>query len=262
MSRMEGKVGIVTGAASGIGESSARLLVSEGARVVVADIQDEAGRALADELGDAAHYVHTDVTRESDLEAVVAQALERYGRLDFMFNNAGGFGGRGSITELSEEAFDSTVGLLLKSVFFGMKHAGRVLSEQRSGCILSTASIAGLIAGGGPHLYSTAKAAVIQLTRSVALELGEQNVRVNCICPGGVPTPFVLGAVGLGEDAKSGIEAAMAKTQPIPRAGSALDIARAALWLCSDDADYVTGQAITVDGGEATGQTWSKQYLK
>lgn len=262
MRRLEGKVGIVTGGASGIGEASVRLFVGEGARVVIADIQDQAGENLAVELGDGAIYAATDVTRESDVEGVVARALDNYGRLDFMFNNAGGFGGRGSITELSEEAFDATVGLLLKSVFFGMKHAGRVLAEQGSGCVLSTASIAGLIAGGGPHLYSTAKAAVIQLTRSVALELGEHNVRVNCICPGGVPTPFVLGAVGVGEEAKRGIEEAMTKTQPIPRAGSPMDIARAALWLCSDDADYITGQAITVDGGEATGRTWSKQYLK
>ena len=148
------------------------------------------------------------------------------------------------------------------AVMFGIKHAGRVMAPTHSGSIISTASIAGLQPGAGPHLYATAKAAVIFLTKSAALELGEQHVRVNALCPGGVATPLVLGAFGLGQDAVAGIRSAMAKTQAIPRAGEGLDIARAAVWLASDDADYVTGQAIAVDGGEGTGLAWAKQALK
>jgi NAD(P)-dependent dehydrogenase (short-subunit alcohol dehydrogenase family) len=179
-----------------------------------------------------------------------------------MVNNAGGFGQRGSVLELTGEGFDRTMGLLVKSVMFGMKHAGRVMVPRRSGSILSTASIAGLQPGQGPHLYATAKAAVVFLTKSVALELGEHNVRVNALCPGGVATPLVLGALGLGQEALASIRGAMAKTQAIPRPGDALDIARAAVWLACDDADYVTGQALAIDGAEGTGLAWSKQALK
>jgi NAD(P)-dependent dehydrogenase (short-subunit alcohol dehydrogenase family) len=152
--------------------------------------------------------------------------------------------------------------LLLKSVMFGIKHAGRVMTARRCGSIMSTASIAGIQPGAGPHLYATAKSAVVFLTKSAALELGESNVRVNCICPGGVATPMVLGMLGVGEEALPGLRDAMSKTQSIRRAGEALDIARAAAWLASDESDYVTGQAIAVDGGEGTGITWSKQALK
>jgi NAD(P)-dependent dehydrogenase (short-subunit alcohol dehydrogenase family) len=150
----------------------------------------------------------------------------------------------------------------LNGVFFGIKHAGRVLAAQGSGSILSTSSIAGATPGTGPHIYAAGKAAVIQLTRSVALELGERGVRVNCICPGGVTTPFVLTAANAPPEAMESIARAMDKMQPIPRAGIAMDIAQAAAWLCSDEACYVTGQALTVDGGEGLGKMWSKQVLK
>ena len=262
MGKLDGKVAVVTGGASGIGEGVVRHFVDEGARVVIADIQVEAGRSLAAELEGSAVFSQADVTREGDVAASVARAVDAFGRLDVMYNNAGGYGARGSILEIDEAGFDATAALLLKSVFFGMKHAGRILAEQGSGTILSTASIAGLSAGAGPHLYSTFKASVIQLTKSVAIELGEKGVRVNCICPGGVVTPLVLGSVDGGEEAVQGVRAYMSKTQPIGRPGEPLDVARAAAWLASDDADYVTGQAVAVDGGESLGRRWSKQLLK
>ena len=261
MGRLEDKVAVITGAASGIGEAAARLFVEEGARVVVADIQTGEGEALAAELGSAAAFVRTDVTREDDVAGAVEFARSEFGRLDVMYNNAGGFGARGSVTEITSDGFDATVALLLRSVFYGLKHAGRVFAEQGHGVVLSTASIAGLQPGAGPHLYAMCKSAVVFLTKSAALELGERGVRVNCICPGGVVTPLVLEAAGLDEDALPLIEAGMATRQPIERAGMPIDIARAALWLASDDADYVTGHALTVDGGEATGIKFSKQPM-
>jgi NAD(P)-dependent dehydrogenase (short-subunit alcohol dehydrogenase family) len=262
MESLTGKVAVITGGASGIGEAVVRHFVEEGAAVVIADIQDEAGANLADQLGPRVVFQHTDVTCEEDVANVVDRAIREFGRLDCMYNNAGGFGARGSILEIDEDGFDRTAALLLKSVFFGMKHAGAVLVAQGSGTILSTASIAGLSTGDGPHLYRTMKAAVIQLTKTVALELGESHVRVNCICPGGVATPLVFGVIGDDDETKKGIKRAMAKTQPVPRAGEGRDIAQAAAWLASDAADYVTGQAITVDGGESLGPRWSEQFVK
>ena len=261
MGRLSGKAAVVTGGASGIGRAIIETFTAEGARVVLADIQEEAGAAVAAGM-DGAVFQRTDVTREGDVEAAVARCVKEFGAIDVMVNNAGGLGERGSILELTSEGFDRTIALLVKSVLFGMKHAGRAMVPHRSGCILSTASIAGLQPGAGPHLYATAKSAVVFLTKSAALELGEHHVRVNALCPGGIATPLVLGALGLGQDAVAGVRGAMAKTQAIPRAGEGTDIARAAAWLASDDADYVTGQAIAVDGAEGTGPAWSKQALK
>ena len=261
MGKLSGKTAVVTGGASGIGRGIVEHFVAEGAKVVVADIQEELGAALAARMSGVV-YQRTDVTCEADIEAVVACAVSQFGTLDVMVNNAGGIGARGSILELTGEGFDRTMGLLLKSVMFGIKHAGRVMKARKRGSIISTASIAGLQPGAGPHLYATAKAGVVFLTKSAALELGESDIRVNCICPGGVATPMVLGMLGVGDDALPGLRDAMSKTQAIRRAGDALDIARAAAWLACDESDYVTGQAIAVDGGEGTGITWSRQAMK
>lgn len=262
MGKLDDKVAVITGGASGIGATSAEHFVHEGARVVVADVQEEEGRALVKSLGEAAVFVRTDVSREQDVQAAVELALSRFGRLDIMYNNAGILGPKGSICECPAEGLAAAMAVNLNGVFFGMKHAGRVLVEQGSGSILSTASIAGTTSGAGPHVYSTTKAAVIHLTRSVALELSERGVRVNCICPGGVITPFILAAAGAPPEAMEGFKEAMGQTQPIARAGMSIDIARTAAWLCSEEGDYITGQAITVDGGESLGTLWSKQYLK
>lgn len=256
--KLDGKVAVITGGASGIGAATVRLFVAEGARVVVADILEERGRALAAELGTAAAFAATDVSNEAQVEAAIALAVSRFGRLDCMFNNAGYAGVTGTIDVTDMAAYDATMGVLLRGVVVGMKHAALVLKQQRSGSILSTASIAGLQAGYGPHAYSAAKAAIIQLTRTVAVELGEHGVRVNCICPGAIATPLPGKSLGLSIDAAdasiASLEATYATMQPIRRAGKPEDIARAALWLASDDAAFVTGQAIVVDGGLTGGR--------
>ena len=259
MGRLEGKVAVITGGASGIGEASVRLFAAEGAEVVVADVQDERGGRLASELG--VEYVHVDVTREDDVEAAVSHAVDVYGRLDCMFNNAGIAGAVGPIESVTAEAFDRTVAVLLRGVFLGVKHAAPVMRAQGGGSIINTASVAAVRTGYGNHVYSAAKAGVVQLTRSVAMELGEDNVRVNCVLPGFIPTPMIARARGvpLGEaDGKLGvITEAFRDAQPIRRPGHPDDIAKAALWLASDDSGFVNGHALVVDGGVSGGRMWS-----
>jgi NAD(P)-dependent dehydrogenase (short-subunit alcohol dehydrogenase family) len=258
MGRLDGKVAIVTGGASGIGEATVRLFHAEGARVVAADVQDARGKRLAEELGAGAVYQHADVSQEAEVKALVDLAVGELGRLDCLFNNAGFVGARGPIDTIPVDEFDVTFGVLLRGVFLGMKHAAPVMKRQGSGSIISTASVAGLQAGFGPHPYSAAKAAVVQLTRTVATELGESGVRVNCICPGGIATPLLASAFGEGEAALGTLRSVLAMAQPIRRAGLPEDIARAALWLASDDASFVNGQAIVVDGGLTSGRPWSQ----
>lgn len=259
MGRLEGKVAVITGGASGIGEASVRLFAAEGAEVVVADVQDERGGRLASELG--VEYVHVDVTREDDVEAAVSHAVDVFGRLDCMFNNAGIAGAVGPIESVTAEAFDRTVAVLLRGVFLGIKHAAPVMRAQGGGSIINTASVAAVRTGYGNHVYSAAKAGVVQLTRSVAMELGEDNVRVNCVLPGFIPTPMIARARGvpLGEaDGKLGvITEAFRDAQPIRRPGHPDDIAKAALWLASDDSGFVNGHALVVDGGVSGGRMWS-----
>jgi len=261
MGKLDGKVAVITGGASGIGEASARLFVEQGARVLIADIQDDRGQRLAEELGSSATYLHTDVTQEADVKAAVDGALQAFGRLDCMFNNAGISGAGGPIDEIPAEGFDTAMAVLLRGVFLGMKHAAPIMKRQGSGSIISTASIAGLRAVDSTHVYAAAKAAVIHLTRSVAMELGESGVRVNCICPGWIATPLFGRGFGLSpQDAEQTVEsvkAPLARFQPIKRAGLPEDIAQAALWLASDDSSFVNGHALVVDGGISGGRMWS-----
>ena len=259
MGRLDGKVALITGASSGIGRASARHFIEEGAKVVLADIQDEAGQKLAAELGERAAYVHADVSSETDVRSMIEFAVGRHGRLDCLFNNAG-FGGEGAaIHELDTgELFDRTVGVLFKGALLGMKHAAPVLREQRSGCILATASVAGITAGYGGHVYTAMKAAVINLTRAVAVELGPFGVRVNAICPGGIATPIFFGGgealePGQEEAALQQLRGYLGRAQPIPRAGEPLDIAHLAAFLAGDEATFISGQAIVVDGALLAG---------
>jgi len=258
MGKLDGRVAIVTGGASGIGEATVKLFHAEGARVVAADVQDARGKRLAEELGAGVVYQHADVSQEADVKALVDRVVGEFGRLDCLFNNAGFVGARGPIDTIPVDEFDLTLGVLLRGVFLGMKHAAPVMKQQGSGSIISTASVAGLQAGFGPHPYSAAKAAVVQLTRTVATELGESGVRVNCICPGGIATPLLASVFGEGEAAVTTLRSVLALAQPIRRAGLPEDIARAALWLASDDASFVNGQAIVVDGGLTSGRPWSQ----
>jgi len=255
-------VALVTGGASGIGESTVRLFVDEGASVAIADIQDARGGRLAAELGTRALYVHADVSRERDVRGAIDETVKRFGRLDVLFNNAGYGGVTGSIEEIAVEGFDETLGVLLRGVFLGMKHAAPVMKRQGGGSIISTASVAGLRTGLGPHVYSAAKAAVIHLTRSAAMELGESGVRVNCICPGGIATPIFGKGLGLSPEQADSVvpmlKGVLEHLQPIKRAGAPDDIAQAALFLASDEAGFVNGHALVVDGGLIGGRLWSE----
>ena len=259
MGQLDGKVALITGGASGIGEATARLFVDHGAHVVIADMQQERGSLVAASLGKQAHFQRTEVPREDVVRAAVERACGEFGRLDCIFNNAGFGGALGPVEDIPEAEWDLTFQVLVRGVFLGMKHAAPVMKRQGSGSIINTASVAGLVAGYGPHAYSAAKAAVIQLTRSVAMELAEQRVRVNCICPGFIATPLAANAVGGPAEAVERIKPALAEAQPIPRAGLPDDIAQMALWLASDASSFVTGQALVVDGGVASGRRWSEQ---
>jgi NAD(P)-dependent dehydrogenase (short-subunit alcohol dehydrogenase family) len=242
--QLEGRVAVITGAASGMGLATATRFVAEGAQVVIADYNAEAGQAVADELGASARFTRCDVSVEDDVAAAIALATDAFGRLDIVFNNAGIGGAFGPVTEVEADDWDATFAVLVRGVFLGIKHGARVLIDQgEGGSIINTGSVAGLGGGAGPQAYSAAKAAVINLSQTTALELAPHEIRVNAICPGVIFTPLMHS--GDEDDAEDMI----AELQPIPRRGEGSDIAGAALWLAGDDASFVTGQAITVDGG-------------
>ena len=257
MGKLDGKVAVITGAASGMGAATAQLFASEGARVLVTDMNEAKGQDVAERLGPNGEFKRVDVSREEDIAAAVDQVRSGWGRLDVMFNNAGFGGARGPIESISEADFDLTVDVLLKGVFFGMKHAAPIMKQQGFGSIISTASVAGLQAGESPHLYTATKAAVIHLTKSVALELGQQGIRVNAICPGVVATPLAHGP--LDEERRKKFRDRFGRHQPIGRVGEGDDIAQAALFLASDDSTFITGTAMVVDGGAYAGRPWHRQ---
>jgi NAD(P)-dependent dehydrogenase (short-subunit alcohol dehydrogenase family) len=206
-----------------------------------------------------------DVSQEDQVEGAVGLAVERFGRLDCMFNNAGIGGAAGPIDEIPAVGFDITVAILFRGVFFGMKHAAPVMKKQGSGSIISTASLAGQRTGFAGHFYSACKAAVIHMTRTVAMELGPFGVRVNCLCPGAIATSIFGRALGMDQDASEQLneklEGIFAKSQAIPRAGKPKDIAQAALWLASDDSSFVSGAAINVDGAVPDGLFSSEERV-
>lgn len=253
--RLEGKVAAITGGSSGFGEAAARLFVSEGARVVLGDIQDAAGQALAEELGDVAHFVHCDVSVEQDVAGLVDAAVKEFGQLDVMFNNAGIVGAVGPIETVDADEWSATTGILLDGVFFGMKHAARVMKPQNSGAIVSMSSTAGIMGGLGPHAYTASKHAVIGMTKSVAAELCHFGIRVNAIAPHGMATPMVSALSGDPNDIE-GTKANLAAGSPLKgRAGVAEDVANAALWLASDESGYTNGHTLTTDAGVTTGSS-------
>lgn len=252
--RLAGQVAIITGGASGIGEATARLFVAEGAKVVIADLHADLGQPLADELGAAALFTPTNVAREPDVASAVDLAVSHFGQLDCMFNNAGIIGALGGIDEIEADDFDATVAVNLRGVYLGMKHAARIMKPQGSGVILSTSSVAGVIGGLGPHVYATCKAAVIGLTRNVAAELALFGIRVNAIAPGSMVTPMVAVAFTGDPSKLDRAQRGLEQSSPLKgRAGQALDIAQAALWLASRESGYVSGHTLTVDAGLTTG---------
>lgn len=259
MAEFEGKTAVITGGASGIGEASARLFVAEGGNVVIADMQAARGSALAEELGAAARFVEVEVRQEDQVKATVDCAVETWGRLDCMFNNAGFGGVLGKIEEVPVDEFDMTMDVLVRGVFLGMKHAIPVMKQQGSGSIINTGSIAGVTAGRGPIVYSAAKAAVVHLSKVAAMELGEHRIRVNCICPGYIATPLSAGTVGRPDSLIEDRLDSYADRQPIPRPGLPDDIAQMALYLAGERSTFVTGQTMVVDGGAITGVMWKDQ---
>jgi NAD(P)-dependent dehydrogenase (short-subunit alcohol dehydrogenase family) len=260
MIRLDGKVAMITGGASGIGEASVRLFVEAGAKVIIADIQDDRGKKIADELD--TEYIHMDVSFERDVISGVNYILNHYGRLDCLFNNAGIAGAVGDLDSVTLEMFDKTLSVNLRGVFLGCKYAARIMKKQDSGSIINTSSIAAVRTGYGNHIYSASKAGVLQFTKSIAMELGEFNIRVNCILPGFIPTPMIAMARGISlENADSKlpvIKDLFKNAQPIKRTGLSEDIGKAALWLASDNSSFVNGHALVVDGGVTGGRMWSE----
>lgn len=261
--RLEGKTAVITGGASGMGRATVLRFLDEGANVVVADFNAVTGQetldlAIAQGHGERVRFVKTDVASEADIEAMFACALDNFGHLDVVFNNAGVGGAIGPLTETTVEAWDYTFDVLGKGVFLGMKHGARILIRQnRGGSIINTASIAGLSGDAGPMIYSAAKAAVISLSKSGAVELAPHRIRVNAILPGFISTPLAHG----GKAEK--VEPMFAKSQPWPEAGQGEHIAGVALFLATDDARFVTGESIVVDGGlTAAGPELSKRFAQ
>ncbi len=260
MGALSGKVAIVTGATSGIGERIAEVFVEEGAKVVVAARREAEGAALERRLG--VSFIRTDVAKEDDVKAMVAHALERFGRLDCLVNNAGEGLPRVGVADIDMATFGALVAVNVRGVLLGMKHVAPIMVRQRSGSIVNVASIAGLRGGASGHVYSASKGAVIALSRSVAAELGEKGIRVNSISPGAIVTGIFAKGAGV-EGSKADRVTDLAKdlfaaVQPIPRAGLPEDVARAALFLASDDSSFITGQDIVVDGGlTAIARGWS-----
>jgi NAD(P)-dependent dehydrogenase (short-subunit alcohol dehydrogenase family) len=263
MGMVDGKVGIITGATSGIGARTAELFVEEGAKVVFTGRRKAEGEALARKLGSNARFVQADATLEEDWKRVMAETASAFGaRLDYIFNNAGGPAPTGSITSVPVDGFDAAMALLVRSVMLGMKHAGAIMMRQRAGSIINNGSIAGHQAGYSTSMiYGAAKAAVNHLTVCAAMQLGEKNVRCNSISPGGIATGIFAKALGLPPDKADGyadaMKAGMAKNQPIPRAGSVDNIANAALFLASDESSFINGHDLVVDGGLVGGRLWT-----
>lgn len=262
---LAGKVAIITGGASGIGKATVELFVAEGARVVIADLQQEKGEALASELGNDAAFRLTDVARADDVAALVDFAVSTYGDLDIMYNNAGVSGSEGSSQYLDNDlsSFNKVMAVDLLGPMLGAREAGKHMVKQGKGVILSTASIAGSYAGYGVPDYRAAKAGVIALSRSLAIELGPYGVRVNTISPGPTKTEMIAMGAELSDEVREKILDAsldaMLGMQVLKQVGEARDIAEAALFLASDRARQITGFDLIVDGGASLGDTMNRQ---
>jgi NAD(P)-dependent dehydrogenase (short-subunit alcohol dehydrogenase family) len=265
MGRLDGKVAIIAGGTSGIGQRTAERFTEEGAKVVIAGRRVEEGERLAKSLGPQTSFIRTDVTRESEVQAMIAHAVTHFGRLDCLFNNAGGgTGAAGSIESVRLEEYEATMAVLLRAVFLGIKHAAPIMRRQGTGSIISTGSVAGIRAGySSSMIYSAAKAGMIHLSRCAAMELGEQGIRVNTITPGGIATGIFGKAMGLppeeAERTAEKVKIAFAQLQPIQRAGVPDDVAHAAVFLASDESTFISGHDLVVDGGLSGGRLWSAQ---
>jgi NAD(P)-dependent dehydrogenase (short-subunit alcohol dehydrogenase family) len=264
MDRLKNKVCIITGATSGIGKRTAEVFAQEGALLVIAGRRKAEGAAVAAALGSRCDFVQTDVTSEAQMQALINFTMTRHGRIDCLFNNAGGPAPVGGIETIPVDGFDAAMAVLLRSVVVGMKLVAPIMVKQGSGSIINNGSIAGSRAGySSSMIYSAAKAAVIHLTKCVAMQLGEKSVRVNSVSPGGIATGIFGKALGLSvadaEKTAAALASGLAKMQPIPRAGQPDDIANAALFLASDESSFVNGLDLVVDGGVTAGRQWTPQ---
>jgi NAD(P)-dependent dehydrogenase (short-subunit alcohol dehydrogenase family) len=262
MGLLDGKIAIITGGTSGIGTATAELFVAEGAKVVFTGRRKAEGEAVAKRIGSRATFIQADATSEADWERVIRATLDQHGRLDALFNNAGGPAPVGSIESVPVEGFDAAMALLVRSVMLGMKHASPIMKRQKSGSIINNGSVAAHQTGYSTSMiYGAAKAAVVHLTRCVAMELGEHSVRVNSISPGAIATGILakaLGAEPTKADGMAGkLKEAFVTAQPIPRAGVPDDIAQCAAWLASDRSTFVNGEDIVIDGGQIRGRFYS-----
>jgi NAD(P)-dependent dehydrogenase (short-subunit alcohol dehydrogenase family) len=261
MRTLEGKVAVITGSTSGIGARTAEVFVAEGAKVVIAGRRQDRGEALARKLGDAASFIRTDVSVEADVREMIDHAVDRFGRLDCLMNNAGRSSQFVAIADVDLEQFDAVLAVHLRAVLAGMKYAARVMAVQGTGSIINVASVNGIRAGLGGHYYSAAKAASIHLTRCAAMELGEKGIRVNSLSPGMIATGAFGKYMGMQSDeaddhpeyAEAAISSVVRRWQPLQYVGRVDDIAQAALFLASDASRFVTGHSLVVDGGISAG---------
>ena len=254
--RLDRKVSVITGAASGIGEATAKRFIEEGAYVVIGDIQDERGIQLAEELGPNARFQHCDVTKEESVASLMAYTNNEFGKIDIVMNNAGIVGNRGPIATIPAEEFKVTLDILLFGTFLGIKYAAQYMQENKSGVIINIASTAGVTGGLGPHVYAAAKHGVVGLTKNVAAELCRSGIRVNCIAPGSTVTPLVAAAyMDDHNNLEEVTEVVRSKSPILNRPGLPIDVANAALYLASDESGNTNGHCLVVDGGVTTGST-------
>ena len=252
--KLDGQVAIITGGSSGQGRATALLFAQEGAKVVIGDIDEhvaaDTARLITRNEGGQALAVKTDVTKRSEVQALIDTALIQYGRLDILINNAGATLFKG-IDDTSEEEWDRIINTNLKSIFLGCKAAIPAMRKTGGGSIVNIASVAGLMGMAEHFVYCAAKAGAIHLTKSLALDHGRENIRINCICPGGVRTPMLSEVININDPTQID---RIGKQHALGRIAEPEEIARVSLFLCTTDASFMTGAAVTVDGGIAAGR--------